>query len=157
MWRTLLVTACPRRGIDAPSEAQAAEAARVARTAPLAGALAGEVAGTPAAVARVEVDWALAAALAPPAASARQIAMEVDFTARAPFDVMLAVCTEVAPREPRQAAGQPARDAGRSPIRERPDRMPGPYGKPVVATHGAIVEFRHRVFDDADGECHDGT
>ena len=71
MWRTLLVTACRRCGIDALSEAHAAEAACVARTGPLAGALAGEVAGTPAAVTEVEVDRALAAALAPAAANAR--------------------------------------------------------------------------------------
>jgi hypothetical protein len=74
MWRTLLVTAWPGRGPDVPSGAQAAEAARVARTAALAGALA-------AAALPVSAPEA-----APQAASARHSMIEVGFKRRAPSD-----------------------------------------------------------------------
>jgi hypothetical protein len=76
----LLVTACPRRGIDAPSGAQAADAARVARR----GALAALAALAGALDAGAAVELATADAPAPHAASARQSAGMVGFKAVAP-------------------------------------------------------------------------
>jgi hypothetical protein len=89
MWRTLLVTAWPRRGCVVPSGAQAAEAARVART----GALAA-LAEAPGAM--FAADAATASAIAPHAASATHSVGMVSFKAVAPFDGDALVCTDLA-------------------------------------------------------------